>query len=507
MNIRNDEPTDRDHLGREAFAASLAHIARTAEAPLVVGLYGRWGVGKTSLLKLVAKELEGDTRVRTVWFDAWQHQFDEHPAVALLHTLTRGDAGVMQAAKKTLFAVSRALGDITLRLTTPLKIDDVERSLEAYEEQNFQVREARVRLFENFKEIVERAQGQGDAKKRLVFLIDDLDRCLPENILRVLEALKLYLNLPGCTYLLAVDKAAVEASIRGHYKDTGFDEVQYLDKIIQLPFSIPPIDPKAMDSYVKSLLPVELASCREILRAALPRNPRSVKRFVNTLLLNHHLAENSIDDVDPKLLTVLLLMQYRNAELYGQIAAQPEILFGDPTVRAKELSDHAVDMDLLAPFLDAIDRPDPETLGKYIHLTSVTGVGRRDTLDERGFHTERGLDEMLITTNEIRAGEKILEHLLLFQTERQQTWLVTSDKRLFCFLDDEKTRAGNTELRWSTELAVIDREQIRARRSNRGNMVIDLDRRAPWLYSTHLHNDPEELADRVKAMIEDALSS
>ena len=56
-------------------------------------------------------------------------------------------------------------------------------------------------------------------KIRFVFLIDDLDRCLPENTLKVLESIKLFLDVAGCSFVLALDDDVVERWVEHHYKE------------------------------------------------------------------------------------------------------------------------------------------------------------------------------------------------------------------------------------------------------------------------------------------------
>ena len=89
-------------------------------------------------------------------------------------------------------------------------------------------------------------------KISVVFLIDDLDRCLPENVLKVLESIKLFLDIEGFAFVLAVDDDVVERGIIHRYKEykdkdderpiiTG---AEYLEKIVSLPFKIPKIEHK-----------------------------------------------------------------------------------------------------------------------------------------------------------------------------------------------------------------------------------------------------------------------
>ena len=94
-----DAATELDELGRARYVEALADVTTRAETPLVVALYGAWGSGKTSLMLQLRRRLEPNhdgTRpleleqatARTVWFDPWMHQFDDAPAVALLHATT-----------------------------------------------------------------------------------------------------------------------------------------------------------------------------------------------------------------------------------------------------------------------------------------------------------------------------------------------------------------------------------------------------------------------------------
>ncbi len=373
--LHNDEPAADDALNRKLFATALARVAESCDAPMVVGLYGTWGLGKTSLMKLIDRELD-KSRTRTVWFDPWQHQFDENPALALLHGMV--DSFGMSAneeIKKLLTVISAAFGSVLLKATTTLGLDDIDKLGTRYEEEKFQVREHQLRLQQHFKDVV--AKAQGGANQRVVFFIDDLDRCMPEQTLGMLEALKLYLNLPGCVYFLGVDREALERSIKHHYEKLELSQTSYLDKIVQLPFTIPPIAAEDMEDFVRPLLGESMAACAPILVKGLGDNPRQVKRFINTLALNHHLATGlNIEGYDPQVLAGLLLIQHRNADLYRLIARRPSLLHeltdSEPTSPALE---EALEKDeRLKTAIAALKFPKSELLASYIHLTGIARV-------------------------------------------------------------------------------------------------------------------------------------
>lgn len=103
-------------------------------------------------------------------------------------------------------------------------------------------------LYFDVRSALARLTREGRPRLRLVILIDDLDRCLPEKAIQVLESVKLFLNVPGFSFVLAVDDEVVERGIAHRYKDyqpPGFpltvqaaapiSGAEYLEKIVHLP--------------------------------------------------------------------------------------------------------------------------------------------------------------------------------------------------------------------------------------------------------------------------------
>ena len=187
---------------------------------------------------------------------------------------------------------------------------------------DFNRREERARLREHFHDVLA-ATGAGE--HRVIFFIDDLDRCQPAVALSLLEALKLYLDLPGCVYVLGVDREPLEAVVGAHYATLGLRTESYLDKIIQLPFAIPAIGDAAMDSFVAKRLPADLSVCAEILAAATADEPRNVKRLANSLLINHELAGRRPSRPNTTLasLTMVVLIQNKAPSLLPSAPTRP----------------------------------------------------------------------------------------------------------------------------------------------------------------------------------------
>ena len=87
----------------------------------------------------------------------------------------------------------------------------------------------------------------------LVVFIDDLDRCLPPKMVQVLEAIKLFMDKRGCIFLLGADTEIVRRAVEKQYTDagvTGQGAGDYLEKIVQLRFELPPATHKTMQALL-----------------------------------------------------------------------------------------------------------------------------------------------------------------------------------------------------------------------------------------------------------------
>ena len=139
---------------------------------------------------------------------------------------------------------------------------------------------------------------------RLAFFIDDLDRCLPEKAVELLESIKLFLDLEGYLFIIGVDKDIVTKGISYHYRffeskkeDSDSEQIispdDYLEKMIQLPLELPPIEPGRKLAFIESLLgdEAEFRDHSDIIEFGIGENPRTLKRFINLLSYTVRLAE------------------------------------------------------------------------------------------------------------------------------------------------------------------------------------------------------------------------
>ena len=127
---------------------------------------------------------------------------------------------------------------------------------------NFEKDEAKYQAVREFRTDFEDLIAKSKQGK-IVILIDDLDRCLPRHIIENLEAIKLFLNVPKTAFVIAADQYIVSNAIKSEYKalidvaglgDSGRNIGEsYMEKFIQLPYQIPLLSPREVETYVTLL--------------------------------------------------------------------------------------------------------------------------------------------------------------------------------------------------------------------------------------------------------------
>ena len=329
VRMLNDEATLTDDLGREGFVETLATVLLEAETPLVVALYGPWGSGKTSMMKQLQKALKeshgvASSQVETVWFVPWENSRDNQPGVGLLLAIRRDLHIESVRVDQALKAIALAVADEVRLPYLGLSLGRVRNNYRQLAEQDVERRSEQALLRKHFKDVIAIARGGDNGQRKLVVFIDDLDRCQPSTAIAVLEALKLYLNLDGCIFVLGIDRQPIEAAIAEEYKNLDIAKESYLDKIVQLPFTIPALKKEHVDAYVAVRLPEHLRDCQHMLSLAAPDNPRQLKRTMNALLLLDRIAAASFPHRDSRILCAVAIMQNSAPDLYQHLRRRPK---------------------------------------------------------------------------------------------------------------------------------------------------------------------------------------
>jgi hypothetical protein len=120
------------------------------------------------------------------------------------------------------------------------------------------------------------------------------------------------------------------------------------------------------------------------------------------------------------------------------------------------------------------------------------------TFGSDGFLTKDGIEELVAKSGLLEPDEKVKKSLLLFQTSEQRTWLVSTGKHLFCVLDDESTRQSGRLIQWKEATDSIKR--VTSWREGT-RYAVDIGKHGSWLYSPHLHPNPEFLKGQVRSLL------
>ncbi|KAA9340116.1 KAP family P-loop NTPase fold protein [Adhaeribacter soli] len=278
----SDNDTSIDFIDYKHLVDGVEAIVKNDDlTPCTIGLYGDWGSGKSSLLRMIESRLDQDNNILTIKFNGWLFEGYEDAKVVLMSTILEeiiSKRTFTAEAKKLAiklfkridkmkmlklglkggmaFATMGPAGVAALGATEIYKglAETDYEGLFREDEEKDESATMGIRQFHlEFEQLLQ------DTKiKRLVVCIDDLDRCLPDTIIATLEAIKLFLFTKNSAFIICADERIIEYAVRkrfpeipgGERLDVGRD---YLEKLIQFPIRIPHMSASELETYVNLL--------------------------------------------------------------------------------------------------------------------------------------------------------------------------------------------------------------------------------------------------------------
>lgn len=372
----SDRETKHDCLGFASYVDVLAEVCMISDlSPLTLGIFGSWGSGKTSLMQMLKARIEAPEgkRVKTLWLNAWRYEGREEAQSALIHailarlsedkSLWQDAADVVTRIKNgaSVLKLAKFIGKSAITMTP-----DISGFVDCFKEESEKVAETMEAFDRDFEALLKKMEVD-----HIVVFIDDLDRCSSEKVIETFETIKLFLNTPACTFVIGADAEKIEHAVGEVYDVTESKRRKdYLEKIIQLPFSIPAQELKDIACYVGMLIlarnlkeegmpglidsrrafldgdrigerirmwpsehqvhlrrkPEEVQSeldevlpYVDVLAHGLRGNPRQIKRFLNIVSLRQRLAKANELDIRPDMLIKVAVLEYAWEDFFNAI--------------------------------------------------------------------------------------------------------------------------------------------------------------------------------------------
>lgn len=370
----SDDPAVRDLLSFDAVAATVVNAVLDNNLdPIAIGLSGSWGSGKTSVLELVRTAItqrpsDDGVKVLVIATQPWSYDPAVGPKESLIAEVldalgTELKTGVGDKTKALLAKLVGRVNwakafKVAAKAGIALQLPSVSDVLGLIKEDPT-AEESPERGLAGFREDFEELLASDGLKhiSRVVVLVDDLDRCLPDTVVETLEAFRLFLSVKGMSFVIAADEDRVADAIQQRLKapPTDSSEVEtpaklYLHKIVQTTIPLPGLSRFDTHAYLFLLLAGRLvdatvyegliASCAGLRRTsgslddvAIPEgvdlteqlavasrltpilyekfrgNPRRIKRFLNDLNVRRSVSERRGITLSPDAVAKLMVLE------------------------------------------------------------------------------------------------------------------------------------------------------------------------------------------------------
>jgi len=257
IRLWDDNPTSVDMLGFDAVVDTvIAAVTSPDLDPVTVALQSSWGGGKSTALGLIAAKLASEPDIVVVRCDPWE--YDDLPksevrALVIGQVLEqlRGRPGFVERAAGVLRRIAWVKVGATITNMVLARTVDVEKLTDA-----FTPGAERPTSMAGFREEFAKLMLETADVRKVIVLVDDLDRCSPDSVVAILESIKVFLSVKKMAFVLAAEEAlirfAIERSANAGTRSTYSD--RYLEKIVQLPVRLPMLSQEEAETFVALLL-------------------------------------------------------------------------------------------------------------------------------------------------------------------------------------------------------------------------------------------------------------
>jgi hypothetical protein len=261
-----------DIFKRKSYGESLYNLINNTDDELVLALDAPWGEGKSTFIQMW-RGLLAEKTITNIYFDAFENDYQKDAFLAissqLYELIEESDVETKTEFKDKALSVFNVVGRAGLRIgiraltvgaldeiVLNSSADDVSEEasslIDGLIEKQLTAAKGSRESLEEFKRYLSSLGEKLGKDKKLVFIIDELDRCKPKFALSILEAIKHLYSVPNITFVLVMNRKQIEESIRHEY-GSRIDAEKYLQKFISIWTALPkPNEPS--NSVIKTYI-------------------------------------------------------------------------------------------------------------------------------------------------------------------------------------------------------------------------------------------------------------
>ena len=281
------------------------------------------------MIQVQKKLLNVNQEVQTVWFNAWTSEGASALEGLIKSVLATLDENVLRRALRKMTGRRQLLRMLWITLLIVASffrlsrmVDELWNRLTVDARSRNEIRSEMIDIFAEWSTNSKRNPGG----RMLAGFIDDLDRCSAEVILAVCEAIKLYLDVPGIVFVIACDQNILAQAAKGvgHGSRAAATSVAYMEKIVQVTYRRPAPDDDKINqlvdhyAYLSGTTSLFTEAVKKIVIDRAERNPRRIKRLINSFILEYRL-DPAWQKFGPEALINIILLQHFYPDFYHDL--------------------------------------------------------------------------------------------------------------------------------------------------------------------------------------------
>lgn len=359
---------ERNDFGTERYVNGLIRFIEQSDAPITIALQGEWGSGKTSLMTRLERALcsGSESKFIGIEINTWEYSMMSSPEVTVYKILSQLVRELTHNSGETKKKVSKLLKGLYRGGREAIKmIPGVNVAVEVLNvptelaTANDEIDTASLAELKSELEVAVQKNISEANKRGVIVFVDDLDRLNPPVAVEILELLKNIFCINDCIFVLAIDYEVVVKGLEpkfGKLTDKNEREFRsFFDKIIQVPFSLPVNSYRPMDFVLDSLVNIGYITgvekgddrlrkpFQEIVEFSVGKNPRSIKRLINTLSLLSCISQCGKEDKNDFVNTLagrianfaIVAIQVCYPKIYKMLALMPNFLKWDSAISTR----------------------------------------------------------------------------------------------------------------------------------------------------------------------------